>query len=59
MNYFRCPTVMGPGKAKQWGLADTANDVTNDIASMFTDRGNAVLPVEQWNATQDRPRDNA
>eukprot|EP00959_Pyramimonas_sp_CCMP1952_P406062 8510155-Pyramimonas_sp.AAC.1 len=60
MNYFRCPTVMGPGKARQWGLAETFNDLTNDIETMFTGRGTtAVTRVKQWIARQDRPRDNA
>eukprot|EP00959_Pyramimonas_sp_CCMP1952_P020688 436377-Pyramimonas_sp.AAC.1 len=53
MNYFRCPTVMGPGKARQWGLSDRFDNLTGETVSMFAGRGIAVLPAEQWIDTRD------
>eukprot|EP00959_Pyramimonas_sp_CCMP1952_P326692 6838566-Pyramimonas_sp.AAC.1 len=55
MNCVRCPTVMGPGEARQWGLPDKFDDLMDDIVFMFPGRGIAVLPAEQWVDTQDRP----
>eukprot|EP00959_Pyramimonas_sp_CCMP1952_P094114 1968745-Pyramimonas_sp.AAC.1 len=49
---------MGPGKAKQWGLADTFNDLTKGTIAMCIGRCAAVLPVDQWMDTRDRPREN-
>eukprot|EP00959_Pyramimonas_sp_CCMP1952_P394274 8261127-Pyramimonas_sp.AAC.1 len=59
MNFFRCPTAVGPGKATHWGLGETFNIITDEIIAMFIARGIVVLPVEQWIETQDRPHVNA
>eukprot|EP00959_Pyramimonas_sp_CCMP1952_P262997 5499571-Pyramimonas_sp.AAC.1 len=59
LNYFRCPTVRGPGNATHWGLGDTFNALPTEIISLFTGRGMAVLPMEQRIETQDRPHANA
>ena len=44
MNYFRCPAIMGPGKAPQWGFGGAFDEMCDGTLRKFTCRGVAVLP---------------
>eukprot|EP00959_Pyramimonas_sp_CCMP1952_P284888 5955912-Pyramimonas_sp.AAC.1 len=54
IQYFRCPTVMGPGKAKQWGVHPNFDYHTADLTRHMQARGIAVFFSEQWVESYDR-----
>eukprot|EP00959_Pyramimonas_sp_CCMP1952_P222942 4660891-Pyramimonas_sp.AAC.1 len=48
MQYFRCPTVMGPGKAAQRGVHPNFDYHTDDLIKTMQSRGITVLPSDHW-----------
>eukprot|EP00959_Pyramimonas_sp_CCMP1952_P266897 5579900-Pyramimonas_sp.AAC.1 len=51
---------MGPGKAHQRGRPEKFDGLVDDeMIPMFSGRGIAVLPVDHWITTQDRPHTNS
>eukprot|EP00959_Pyramimonas_sp_CCMP1952_P285752 5974809-Pyramimonas_sp.AAC.1 len=54
MQCFRCPTVMGPGKAKQWGVHPNYGYHTAGLTRHMQARGMAVLSSDQWVKSYDR-----
>eukprot|EP00959_Pyramimonas_sp_CCMP1952_P242278 5063988-Pyramimonas_sp.AAC.1 len=52
--YFRCPIVMGPGLAKQWGLHRNFDYLTCDLTRHMKAIGIAVLPADQWIESYDK-----
>eukprot|EP00959_Pyramimonas_sp_CCMP1952_P444568 9308528-Pyramimonas_sp.AAC.1 len=38
MQYFRCPAVMGPGKAAQWGVHPNFDYLTGDLIKTMQSR---------------------
>eukprot|EP00959_Pyramimonas_sp_CCMP1952_P311141 6511328-Pyramimonas_sp.AAC.1 len=54
MQYFRCPTVMGPGKAAQWGVHPSFDYHTDDLIKTMQSRGITVLPSDHRVEVYDR-----
>eukprot|EP00959_Pyramimonas_sp_CCMP1952_P076365 1595490-Pyramimonas_sp.AAC.1 len=54
MQYFRCPTVMGPGKAAQLGVHPNFDCHTGDLIKTMQSRGVTVLPSDHWIDACDR-----
>eukprot|EP00959_Pyramimonas_sp_CCMP1952_P031327 656914-Pyramimonas_sp.AAC.1 len=52
--YFRCPTVMGPGKAAQWGVHPDFDYHTGDLIKTMQSGGITVLPPDHWIDACDR-----
>eukprot|EP00959_Pyramimonas_sp_CCMP1952_P114523 2394362-Pyramimonas_sp.AAC.1 len=54
MQYFRCPTVMGPGRAAQWGVHPNFDQHTGDLTRTMQSRGITGLPTDHWVDAYDR-----
>eukprot|EP00959_Pyramimonas_sp_CCMP1952_P219071 4580418-Pyramimonas_sp.AAC.1 len=54
MQYFRYPTVMGPGKAARWGVHPNFDYHTGDLIRTMQTRGITVLPSDHWIDACDR-----
>eukprot|EP00959_Pyramimonas_sp_CCMP1952_P043151 902777-Pyramimonas_sp.AAC.1 len=52
--YFRCPMVMGPGKATQWGAHPKFDYHTAHLIKTMQPRGITVLPSDHWIDVYDR-----
>eukprot|EP00959_Pyramimonas_sp_CCMP1952_P226198 4729880-Pyramimonas_sp.AAC.1 len=54
MQYFRCPTVMGPGKATQCGVHPDFDYHTGDLIKTMQSRGLTVLSSDHCIDAYDR-----
>eukprot|EP00959_Pyramimonas_sp_CCMP1952_P343393 7192902-Pyramimonas_sp.AAC.1 len=54
VQYFRCPTVMGPGKATQWGAHPNFDYHTAHLIKTMQSRGVTVLPSDHLIDVYDR-----
>ena len=48
LNYWRAPTILGPGKSHQWGLTAKFDEQAKLLLQPFTGKGIMVMPRTAW-----------